>query len=129
MNNVGFFKNQKFGSSYKNLSQSIKKFSTKKKTISWLFLCDFIKNKRIIILVSFIIIHKNILLPNFDPPYKQKIRQYKKNWKTNVGRKLKKIYKWEEYTRLEILIMYFWLMKTLLAKKIQSKKKNSKLDV
>jgi len=31
MNNVGFFKNQKFGSSYKNLSQSIKKFSTKKK--------------------------------------------------------------------------------------------------
>jgi len=32
-----------------------------------------------------------MLLSNFDPPYKQKIRQYKKNWKTNVGRKLKKI--------------------------------------
>ena len=70
-----------------------------------------------------------MLLPNFDPPYKQKIRQYKKNWKKNVGRKLKKIYKWEEYTRLENLIMYSRLMKILLAKKIQSKKKNSKFDV
>jgi len=70
-----------------------------------------------------------MLLSNFDPPYKQKIRQYKKNWKTNVGRKLKKIYKWEEYTRLENLIMYSRLMKILLAKKIQSKKKNSKFDV
>ena len=42
MNNVGFFKNQKFGSSYKNLSQSIKKFSTKKKNniliiLMWLY--------------------------------------------------------------------------------------------
>jgi hypothetical protein len=70
-----------------------------------------------------------MLLPNFDSSYKQKIRQYKKNWKTNVGRKLKKIYKWEEYTRLENLIMYSRLMKILLAKKIQSKKKNSKFDV
>jgi hypothetical protein len=32
-----------------------------------------------------------MLLSNFDPPYQQKIRQYKKNGKTNVGRKLKKI--------------------------------------
>jgi hypothetical protein len=32
-----------------------------------------------------------MLLSNFDPPYKQKIRQYKNNCKTNVRRKLKKI--------------------------------------
>jgi len=61
-------------------------------------------------------------------------------------KKIKNIYQWEKtrrmprklsktswkrskYTRLKNLTVQFWLIKVLLARKIQFKEKNSKLDI
>jgi hypothetical protein len=89
-------------------------------------------------------------LPFFVAPYKQKKEKKKKKEKIQKGWKIlqenKKIYQEEgytkmprklsktgwgrsKYTRLENLTMYFRLMKTLLAKKNQFKKKSLKLNV